>query len=302
MIAAVFGCSRTPAPDPPSSTDFTPVKFADPPGVHNLLRLTDRLYSGSSPEGDAGFQSLRDLGIKTVISVDGAKPDVATAKRFGLRYVHLPIGYNGVPRETAVRIARAVRDLPGPAYIHCHHGTHRGPSAAAAALRCLDDRCPASAAMDILRTAGTDPKYKGLFASVESSAAATPAEWDRAGQDFPETAPVPDLARLMAGIDERWDRLKLVRAAGWKAVPDHPDVDPTHEALQLMEHFFEVSRLNDPERPDKEFRQMLADAEASAADLEKALRASPPRADTAAAAYARSSSLCAKCHERYRDK
>ena len=53
--------------------------------------------------------------MRTVISVDGARPDVVRAHSFGLRYVHLPIGYDGVPREQALRIARATDpDLDPP--------------------------------------------------------------------------------------------------------------------------------------------------------------------------------------------
>src|SRR5262245_14950937 len=53
----------------------------DAPGLHNVYRITDKLFSGSSPEGDEGFRSLQELGIKTVISVDGARPDVGSAHK-----------------------------------------------------------------------------------------------------------------------------------------------------------------------------------------------------------------------------
>jgi protein tyrosine phosphatase (PTP) superfamily phosphohydrolase (DUF442 family) len=97
-------------------------------GLHNVYRITDKLMSGSSPDVDAGFKSLKELGVKTVISVDGAKPDIVHAHKYGLRYVHIPFGYDGIPRQQVLRLARAVRDLPGPIYIHCHHGVHRGPA------------------------------------------------------------------------------------------------------------------------------------------------------------------------------
>jgi protein tyrosine phosphatase (PTP) superfamily phosphohydrolase (DUF442 family) len=271
--------------------------------LHNVFRLTDRLYSGSAPDGEDGFRSLAELGVKTVISVDGAKPDVATAGRHGLRYVHLPVGYDGVPRETAVRIARAVRDLPGPAYLHCHHGKHRGPAAAAAAVRCLDDRCPTSAAVEFLHAAGTDANYAGLFAGVERATPATAAELDRAGGDFPAVAPVPDLVRTMVAIDERWDRMKLVKQAGWKAPPNHADLDPPHEAVQLREHYREAARL--PEvaaRPDV-FRTLLAEGEADAARLEALLRDGNRGAagDRLEEAYRKVANGCVTCHRQFRD-
>src|SRR5438046_379302 len=69
---------------------------AEFPGIENAFRVTDRMISGSQPEGDAAFAALAKAGVKTIISVDGSKPDVATAKKYGLRYIHLPIGYDGI--------------------------------------------------------------------------------------------------------------------------------------------------------------------------------------------------------------
>lgn len=66
------------------------------PGVENLFQLVPNVLSGSQPAGDEGFQALRDLGVTTIVSVDGTRPEVARAKRFGLRYIHLPIGYDGI--------------------------------------------------------------------------------------------------------------------------------------------------------------------------------------------------------------
>ena len=103
----------------------------DPPGVHNLYLLGTNLYSGSTPEGDAGFQALAELGVKTIISVDGAQPDAARAKNFGIRYVHLPYGYDGISTNLQLQLAKAGETLPGPFYVHCHHGKHRGPTAVA---------------------------------------------------------------------------------------------------------------------------------------------------------------------------
>src|SRR5688572_20555590 len=58
----------------------------------NAVRVHERVISGGLPEGDAAFAELNALGVKTIVSVDGAKPDLETAAKFGLRYVHLPHG------------------------------------------------------------------------------------------------------------------------------------------------------------------------------------------------------------------
>ena len=80
------------------------------------LPVSEKLYSGAAPEGDRGFSTLQALGIRTVITVDGARPDVAIARRFGLRYVHLPFGYDGCPSpralESFAQCGSAGADLP----------------------------------------------------------------------------------------------------------------------------------------------------------------------------------------------
>ena len=117
------------------------LRLPNTPGLNNVIRITEKLLSGSVPEGDTGFQTLQKLGVKTIITVDGAKPEVERAEKFGMRYVHLPIGYDGVPADQGWRLAKAVRDLPGLIYIHCHHGQHRSPAAAVVIKLCLDEKC-----------------------------------------------------------------------------------------------------------------------------------------------------------------
>lgn len=293
VLAVLIGCRRPPLPPPPAAG---PVEYE---GLHNVLRLSDKLLSGSSPDGAAGFRSLQQLGVKTVISVDGAGPDIETARSFRLRYVHLPIGYDGVPRAQALRIAKAVRDLPGLVYLHCHHGKHRGPAAASVAAMCLDERCTAADAVAMMQRAGTDPHYVGLYAAPGEVARPTAAELDAVPADFPEVAEVPGLAQAMVRIDERWERLKLAKAAGWKVPPDYPDIDPPHEALQLVEQYREAARLPEVRDRPAEFREWLAEAERSASALEAAFR--PGSAEDADGAFRAANAVCAKCHAKYRD-
>ena len=285
------GCSRTPR----SVEEPLPREH---PGLHNVLRATDKLLSGSSPEGDAGFESLKQLGVRTIITVDGARPEVERARKHGLRYVHLPIGYDGVPREQGLRIARAVRDLPGLVYLHCHHGQHRAPAAAAVVRLCLDEHCTAADAVAFLKDAGTAPRYKGLYAAAEQTRLA-PADLDAVSADFPELAQVSSLVKLMVELDGRWDRLTLARRAGWKTPEDHPDVDPPHEAVQLWELYREAARLPQVKTKPDSFRRGLDGGERAAKQLADALAAHAP-AD-ADGAFAASAKACADCHAAHRD-
>ncbi len=131
------------------------------------VRASDSIYSGSEPAGDAAFAALARLGVKTIVSVDGARPDVDAAHKAGLRYIHIPIGYDGIPEPAAAALTRAGRDAEKPIYVHCHHGRHRGP--AAAAIACIGiGETRGNDAPAILGLAGTGKEYAGLWRDVEA--------------------------------------------------------------------------------------------------------------------------------------
>jgi hypothetical protein len=268
------------------------------PGLHNVFRVSEKLYSGSAPEGEAGFQSLRALGIRTVMTVDGARPDVAVARRYGLRYVHLPFGYDGCPTPRALEIVRAVRDLPGPIYLHCHHGKHRSPAAAALVHIALDGASHADA-VAFMRRAGTDPVYTGLYGGAASFCRPTSAEINRASDQFPETAPVPPLMEAMVRIDDRFAALQRIQKAGWRWPAGEPDRDPAHEALQLKELFHELQRTGATAGRPRDFRDGMSQAESGSTALEALLRADDRNG--ADAALGRVTAACGSCHARYRN-
>ena len=274
-------------------------------GLQNVFRITDKLLSGSSPEEDAGFQSLQKLGVKTIVSVDGAQPDLERAHKFGIRYVHIPIGYDGVPTAAALRMARAVRDLPGPVYIHCHHGQHRGPASAAAVHLLLDPTCTVEKVIGELKRAGTDPKYAGLYAAPAAIHKLGAIKLDSVPAEFPEAVKPAGLTELMVHVDEQWDKLKLIKAAGWKTPKSNPDLTPAHEALMLVESFREAARLPEMKAKPQEFRTWLSETEDASAKLESALASeggmSQIDAVAAEQAFKAVGASCARCHAKYRD-
>src|SRR5262249_47186353 len=151
-----------------------------------------------------------------------------------------------------------------------------------------------------MRRAGTDPHYIGLYAAPGQLGRPTPRELDAVSAEFPEAAEVSGLAQAMVGLDERWERLKKVRAAEWQTPPSHPDIDPPHEALQLVEQYREAQRLPEVEQRPEELRRWLKDAEQRAEELEAVLRSGPakPRVDGTVAekAFQAAESACTGCH------
>jgi cytochrome c556 len=100
--------------------------------------------------------------------------------------------------------------------------------------------------------------------------------------------------------------LKAIREAGSEPPAKHPDIDPPHEALQLAEHFREVSRLAEAKGRGEDFVRTVADSERLATDLESSLRqlSKGPTAESrkkADAAFTAVGKVCTTCHARYRD-
>jgi protein tyrosine phosphatase (PTP) superfamily phosphohydrolase (DUF442 family) len=271
ILLFTAGCGDRQPPAPPEAPRDD--------GLHNVLPVGDGLFSGSSPEGDAGFDSLQSHGIRTIISVDGAPPDVAAARARGMRYVHIPVGYGGITRDQAVLLCKAATDLPGPIYVHCHHGKHRGP-AACTLIRLARGGWAAADAVAFLKAAGTDPRYEGLYANARDFPTPTEAELRTCPSNFPERVDVGGLAARMVEIDELWDRIRTKPAVT--------------DVVQLIEQYRECARLSETSK------MPFPHAEAAARDLERALRT--PDDASWKAAINRSAGLCTKCHHDFRDR
>lgn len=306
MSLIPIGCSRPPAsqPEPTAAAkEWAPAPIASP-NLPNAYRLHAQVISGGQPHGEEGFRELNELGVKTVISVDGAPPQLVAAKKYGLRYVHLPHGYDGVPEERGRALAKAVRDLPGPFYIHCHHGKHRSPAAATVACIGAGLLAPENA-LTVLKTAGTNPGYRGLYESAQQVRKFEDAVLDELILDFPESVQLPPLAEAMVAIEHTHDRLKTLADAGWKPPPGDADQDAAHEALLLQEHFTELLRTEETLRQPARFQYLLRESERAAAELESALRAwtdrDQPVPEIIPQSFDRITKHCKACHVEFRD-
>jgi len=304
------GTGRSPAAPPPAPADASDAPTlaattpADAPGLHNVVAYGPGLWSGSLPEGDAGFATLRAWGVRTVISVDGAEPDLARAQAAGMRYVHLPIGYNGFDEGRKLELARAVHDLPGPIYVHCHHGKHRSAGAAATvavALGLMDTE----QAIARMHVSGTAPGYKGLYACAAGAQPLSEAQLRTARADFPAVTRPNGFVAAMVSIDEELDHLRAIEAAGWSVPANHPDLVPAAVAGALADHFRLLQADAATTARPQAFRDMLAAAARDAQAIEDALAAPAATPDTRAAALAGPmralAASCKECHVRYRD-
>lgn len=267
--------------------------------LHNLFQATPQLFSGSAPDNDAAFTEIARLGVKIIVSVDGSKPDIDTAHKHGLTYIHLPIGYDGVSTNRVRELASVAQSSAGPLYVHCHHGLHRGPAAVAV-------MCEATAgwttnqAVAWLRQAGTSDDYPGLYRSAMEFH--RPETTTLSGiVELPEVARTSSLVEAMVAIDAEFERLKAAQKAGWSKLPLEPDLAPARAATILWEHFRELARTDDTAGRPKDYRAKLAASEKAIEHLRALLwnpRENGAARDTAFQAVGKS---CAACHQHYRN-
>jgi protein tyrosine phosphatase (PTP) superfamily phosphohydrolase (DUF442 family) len=293
----------TPAGPPVAATAAaaTPVLGAqgEPLGLEHYRRLSERIGQGGQPVGETAFRNLTALGYDTIVSVDGARPDTESARRWGLRYVHVPVEYSGITREQSLRLVQAVRTARGPVYFHCHHGLHRGPAAAAIARQAVDGVSAAQADAD-LRSSGCSAHYEGLYRDVTAFVVPTEAEMAAVPTDLPEIAPVGGMVDHMAAASRCFERLQACQKSSWGSPEGQPDVSPPHEATILMEHFREMQRLDEARSRGERFVRGLLESETASDRVAASLRSG--RKDEASAALAAVKKTCDTCHDAHRDR
>lgn len=265
--------------------------------IENYRKLSEKIAQGGGPETKADFEALKAEGIVTLISVDGAVPHVDLAKSLGMSYAHVPIGYDGLTADEQARIIKAVDLSTGPVFIHCHHGLHRGPAAAAVARMAVDGIDQAAATLE-LKDSGCSPNYPGLYRDVAEFKAPSAAVLAALGP-LPEAVKPAGVQDSMVHVDEHMDYLKASQAAKWKASPEFPDVAPPHEAMMMVEAFRELQRLDESKKLGADFLAHAKASEDAAVALKAALDAGAP--DKAEAAWGAFRKSCDGCHTTYRN-
>ena len=309
-LSVALLCLSTTFQNGPVEPDAQSVKTTFPDRVAsktlpNVVRIHPRVFSGGLPDNEAAFQELASLGVKVIISVDGVQPDAVTAKRHGLEYIHLPIGYGGISETRVMELAKVIHQSDSPVYVHCHHGKHRAAAAAAAASRATG-KISAKQALEALDVAGTDKLYHGLFEAVRRTRPVPDTDLDSFAAEFSEAAPVAPMAKAMAAIDRTFGKLQLIEKSNWRAPNDRSDLDPRHEARLLQQQLSELLRTQDMKNRSAPFRHSIAASAQAAKHLEEQLhswqqkKAEQPPPEISRQ-LKRISKRCNDCHARFRD-
>lgn len=141
-------------------------KLGELPGVMGVVKFSDRLLRGAQPQDVKGILELKKLGVTTILSVE--EPDqqeLDAAKQVGVAVINVPTEYNGFPADVVKDLVARYRDIEGTAYLHCHHGKHRGGTAGAI-LRMTFEGIPQLEAIQEMAELGCSKRYPGLYETV----------------------------------------------------------------------------------------------------------------------------------------
>ena len=291
---AHWGGPEISIPVPPATAD-KPVQLA---GVHNVVTYAPNLIGGGVPEGQEGLHTLAAMGIRTIISVDGAPPDVAGAESLGMNYVHLPISYDTITPVRQTELARAIASVPGPVYVHCHHGKHRSAAALASAAVMAGKLVPQEA-MERMKVSGTAKEYTGLWKVVQECKPMAPGDLKVDPATLPKISKVTGMVATMSEIDLVFDLVKQAQKAGWKPPEEHPDLVPAKETKRLRILFDGLELDPDSVKLPADYQTKLVKSIGDSQALDEAVNGGDrSKADLLVETLTRS---CKECHKTYRD-
>lgn len=96
------------------------------PGLSNVGRVSPHIYRGALP-GKAGYATLKQLGIKTVIDMRTTGSEKAEVENAGMASISIPIEMSRNGLQAKVEQVMSVMADPArqPVYVHCRHGQDR---------------------------------------------------------------------------------------------------------------------------------------------------------------------------------
>ena len=253
--------------------------------LENVRQVNSELWSGSAPVSKVDFNHLKEIGIKSLISVDGAVPELEKAKAAGMVYRHVPYSYGKISEEDQAKLIKAFSELPKPVYIHCHHGRHRAPAGAAVVLKNLFS-WKGEEAVAMMKIFGTSREYNGLYETALTGKLIPESKWQKA--KTAEVSEVDVIVREMAVIDRHWDELKEISKDGW-----NDRKKAAQETLLIRESFFELDRLN------KNHYMTFEKSLASLKNLENSISNGSAESLTKQLQMIRNQ--CKSCHKKFRD-
>jgi len=122
-VDGVTTASTRAAPQKPGPDDkykllgtFTGIKST-------IIQYDNKLYIGGMLYSENGYKTLKDIGIRTIISFLPTSEERSLAKKHGFKLVEIDINQStGITKEQIKTFEKAIEKSPAPFYLHCFNG------------------------------------------------------------------------------------------------------------------------------------------------------------------------------------
>ncbi len=99
------------------------------PSISNFDIVSEGLWRGAAPSNQA-MQKLAESGVKTIVDLRlaglGAEEEANRAKKLGIKYIHIPLGFMGPSLSKVAQFLNIVNDPANqPVFVHCRYGADR---------------------------------------------------------------------------------------------------------------------------------------------------------------------------------
>jgi len=132
-VSALICCISAPVKEEPYFA-----KRLQLPGLENAAKVNDNLYRGAAP-GREALQSLKTLGIRTIVDFRTTGEYSEEAQSLGFKYFRLPFGQTHPPSDEMIEKFFSIILAPDnqPVFVHCREGQDRtGAMIALYRIRC----------------------------------------------------------------------------------------------------------------------------------------------------------------------
>lgn len=105
--------------------DRETVRLHGLPGLSNVGLVAPGIFRGAQPRSE-GFETLRTMGIRTVINLRPGRDERAKVEAAGMKLIHIPMKAEDVKSEAVRKVLSAMTDPANqPVFVHCKRGKHR---------------------------------------------------------------------------------------------------------------------------------------------------------------------------------
>lgn len=97
--------------------------------IDNFERVSNALWRGACPSDEA-VEELASQGVKTIVNLrmegESTTHEAEVARRLGIRYYNIPLGFANPPLEKISSFLNIVNDPENqPVFVHCRQGADR---------------------------------------------------------------------------------------------------------------------------------------------------------------------------------